>query len=161
MSKDDVVGTNEGLARRMTALEDLEAIRALMARYAETVDAALTDPSAEKVGAILELFAEDASADYEQFGQFQGRAGIGEFFGKVLPTIGTWSRHHLLNPIVEVKHRSASGKFYGLVHVVFKSDPAAGPQRLWVDYRNTYSKSEHGWKIQSLKTHFDSPPGAG
>lgn len=161
MSRDQVVESNESLARRIQALEDREAIRELKARYAEAVDVGLVDPTAEKIGAIVELFADDASADYGQFGQFQGRAQIGEFFAKVLPSVAVWSRHHLINPILEVSDHTGSGRWYGFVHVVFRNDLAAGPQPLWVDYTDSYSRSEHGWKIQSIKVHFDTPPKAG
>lgn len=162
MSRDEDTGVAEGnIARRLAALEAHEAIRTLKARYAEAVDRCIEAPTAQSAAAVADLFTEDAVADYSQFGRPEGRAAIADFFRGVLPAVAAWTRHNMMNPIVEVNDGVASGRWYAIVYGVFKSNPSAGPQTLWVRYEDTYQKTEQGWKIRTLLVHFDTPPGAG
>jgi hypothetical protein len=97
----------EALAARVRALEDVEAIRRLKARYAELVDARYAGgeprpvPELERLaGEIATLFTEDATWD--------GGAGLGICQGRdairarmAAPTL-RFSVHHFVNPHIVV-----------------------------------------------------------
>src|SRR5262245_20458271 len=92
----------EQLAARVRALEDVEAIRALKARYAELVDARYrrndVRPAAEVAelaDAIAALFAEDAVWDGGALGVCEGRAAIRARMAE--PTL-RFSRHYFVSP---------------------------------------------------------------
>jgi hypothetical protein len=92
----------EALAARVRALEDVEAIRALKARYAELVDARYgrggVRPTAEVerlAGEIAALFAEDAVWDGGALGTCEGRAAIRARMAE--PTL-SFSRHYFVSP---------------------------------------------------------------
>lgn len=161
MSNGDAGIMNEGVLRRLSALEGAEAIRALKARYAEAVDRCIEAPSAESAAAVADLFLEDGVGDFGQFGRHQGRAALIELFGSTLASLSSWSRHFMMNPIIEVDGESATGRWYAIAQIVFKSNAAAGPQPTWVRYEDTYAKTEKGWKLRSVIVHFDTPPAAG
>ena len=161
MSSKESEKSEEGLSGRVGALEDAEAIRSLKYRYADAVDRHLEAPSPETIRAIAGLFTEDASADYGQFGSYQGQAQIAEFFSKVLPSVALWTRHFMLNPILDLAGATAKGRWYAQAFAVLKASPAAGPQPLWVCYEETYKKTDSGWRFSSIVALFDQPPTAG
>lgn len=157
MPGNDANAMDNSLVRRVTALEDRAAIETLKARYMEAVDRCVEAPSAGTAAAVADLFTEDASANFAQFGSYEGRAQIAQFFQAVLPGVTSWTRHNATNPIIEVDGGGATGRWYAIVYGVFKDNPSAGPQTLWVRYEDTYAKTEQGWKMRALVVHFDSP----
>ena len=58
---------------RITALEDIEAIKKMKAKYWRSVDKSLLDD-------LAECFTEDAVADFGHHGPFQGKEAIMDFF---------------------------------------------------------------------------------
>ena len=75
----------------------------------------------------------------------------------VLPSIASWTRHFMLNPIVELDGARATGRWSALVHAVFKASADAGPQRLYVRYQDSYKKTDDGWRLQAVIALFDTP----
>ena len=136
---------------------DLHALHTLKYRYAEAVDRCVDDPSDATVAVVVELFTADATADYGQFGSYQGPEALATFFRDVLPSIASWTRHFMLNPIVELDGARATGRWSALVHAVFKASADAGPQRLYVRYQDSYKKTDDGWRLQAVIALFDTP----
>lgn len=144
------------LLRRIVALEDIEALRALKARYAEGSDRCLTTPSPEHAAALADLFTDDASAEYGPFGRFDGRAQLTRAFAEVLPGAAAWTRHYFTNPTLEVHGNEATGHFYFLVAAVMRGAP--GTVTLWGTYEDRFTKTPRGWRLTSLVATFIEPP---
>jgi hypothetical protein len=105
----------EGLAARVRALEDVEAIRRLKARYAELVDARYErggpKPAAELerlAGEIAALFTDDAVWEGGALGTQTGRNAIRERMAQ--PTL-LFSRHYFVNPQVELAGDRAKARW--------------------------------------------------
>jgi hypothetical protein len=101
---------------RLAALEDVEAIRRLKARYGELVDARygpdgpLPEPELRRIaGEIAALFSEDAEWDGGAgLGVCRGRAAIAERFAA--PTL-RFSWHYFVKPQIEVTGDTATGRW--------------------------------------------------
>lgn len=96
----------EAISARLRALEDLEAIRRLKARYAELVDARYgrkgvrpPEEVARTADQIAALFSDDAVWDGGALGVCTGRAAIRERMAE--PTL-SFSRHYFVSPQIEV-----------------------------------------------------------
>jgi hypothetical protein len=106
----------EALERRLRAVEDVDAIQCLKARYAELVDARYTRagprPPAELepiAGRIAELFSEDAVWDGGAgLGVCSGREAIRQRF--LEPTLH-FSWHFFVKPRIEVDGDTARGRW--------------------------------------------------
>jgi hypothetical protein len=104
------------LAARVRALEDVEAIRRLKARYAELVDARYgaggprpREELERLAGEIAALFSEDATWDGGAgLGICRGRAGIHARMAE--PTL-LFSRHYFVNPQIELDGDSARARW--------------------------------------------------
>jgi hypothetical protein len=104
------------LAARVQALEDVEAIRRLKARYADLVDGRYgksgPKPAAELArlaGEIAALFAEDAVWDGGPgLGLCEGREAIRARMAA--PTL-LFSRHYFVNPRIELDGDRARGRW--------------------------------------------------
>lgn len=112
----DDAGSLRALEARVRALEDVETIRKLKARYAELVDARyaegrIAEPAAveELARRIAALFTEDAVWDGgAALGVCRGREAIRERMAK--PTLH-FSWHYFVKPRIEVDGDSATGRW--------------------------------------------------
>ena len=101
----DVGSRLKELEQRVRALEDVEALQNLKARYA-----AFCDDNYNPDG-IAELFVEDAVWESGSLGRFEGREAIREFF-QGASKIFTFALHYGLNPQIEVTGDTARAKWY-------------------------------------------------
>jgi hypothetical protein len=132
--------------QRLAALEDIEAIRKLKARYCAACD---DDHNPETLGP---LFAEDASWEASNMGRAEGRAAIQEMLGAV----GRSGRirnsaHHAINPIIEVDGDRATGH-WRLIMLYTANRPDGSLQYLRIIgwYRERYVRTRGEWLFQSL-----------
>lgn len=95
----------EELEKRVRALEDVNAIRILKARYAAYCDDGYNPDK------IAELFVEDAVWESGSLGRFEGREAIREFF-RGASKIFTFAIHYGLNPQIEVNGDTARARWY-------------------------------------------------
>jgi hypothetical protein len=110
----DLVATVERLSARLRAVEDVQAIERLKARYGELVDrrygprGVVAAPELDALAdRIAELFTEDAVWDGgELLGLCRGRAAIRERFRE--PTL-SFSWHFFVKPRIEVDGDRARG----------------------------------------------------
>ena len=111
------MATLEELEKRIQALEDLEAMKKLKARYAQLADEKYSDgmPKGEKeleriAGEMVQLFTEDAVWDGGAFGgKLTGRKQIFERFKSAN---FRFAIHYFVMPHITIKGDSAKGRWY-------------------------------------------------
>ncbi len=111
------MATLEELERRIQALEDLEAIKKLKARYARLADEKYIDgmPKGERdleriAGEMVQLFTEDAVWDGGEFGgKLTGRKQI---FERFKGANFRFAQHYFLMPHITLKGDNAKARWY-------------------------------------------------
>jgi ketosteroid isomerase-like protein len=129
----------EQLEKRVQALEDVNAIRNLKARYAAYCD---DHYNADEIAA---LFTVDAVWDSQGLGRFEGREAIREFF-RGASQIFTFAIHYSLNGQIEVQGDSARAQWYLFMPCTL----GAGNRAMWragID-REEYVRVDGEWKFQ-------------
>lgn len=132
----------EELTRRITRLEDLEAIKQLKARYCEICD------DNHNPELITSVFTEDGIWEGRGIGKAEGHAAIRELF-KGFQKMMTFTQHMVMNPIIEVDGDRAEGRWYFFGPFTF----VEGNQAKWqaARYREDYAKVNGEWKIRHLR----------
>lgn len=133
------------LEARMTALEDVEAIKQLMFKYAYSVDAKEWDD-------VVSYFADDASINFGAVGKGVGKEQIAKFFKEVIPSRNSFTRHVVINPVIEVHGNTAKGRWYFVVPATDRPTNTA----VWVAgrYDNEYVKRNGVWKFSLMGATF-------
>ena len=129
------------IEERLAALEAIEEIRRLKARYAAACDANYD------ADAIAALFAEDAVWDGGALGKAEGREAIRAFF-RGAPKHFPFAIHHVMNPIIEVDGDRASAQWYLLQPATM----ARGNRAVWLaaTYHDEYARIGGEWKFKRL-----------
>ena len=140
----------EDLERRIKALEDIEEIKKLTARYCAYCD------DSYDADAIADLFTEDAVWDGGMRGRAEGREGIRDFFARSSQRL-PFAIHMVMNPIIEVEGDTAKGTWYLFQPCTF----AEGDQAVWgsARYDDEYVRINGRGMFQNLKltSHFWTP----
>ena len=140
----------EEIERRLLALEAVEDIKRLKARYCAYCD---DDYDAD---GIANLFAEDAIWEGGTFGRYNGRDEIRQFFVNA-PAMLPFTVHMVMNPIIEVNGDTATGIWYLFQACTF----AEGERAVWgsARYDEEYARVDGAWKFKNLKlsSHFWTP----
>ena len=131
----------EDIAQRVQTLEDVEAIKKLKARYCAGADERDEDK-------FVGCFTEDAVWDGGNFGHYEGKAAIREFFGTI-PQVLSFAIHYVMNPRIEVNGDKASGYWYLLEPCTMLE---GGEQAVWgvAKYEEEYARVDGEWKIRNL-----------
>jgi SnoaL-like domain len=132
------------LERRLTRMEDIEAIKQLKARYCDICD---DDHNPAK---ITTLFVEDGIWEAGGFGKAQGHEGIRQLFQGFQKMI-SFSQHMVVNPQIEVNGNTAKGTWYFLGPFTFRKNNEAKWQA--VKYEDDYVKVNGEWKYKHLRAH--------
>jgi len=142
------MSTQEELS--IMVLVDVEEIKKLKAKYCYLVDEALSDSS--KWDNLLENFTDFAKIDFGPFGVRDGKEAIGKFFKKNIAGSLSFSVHMVFDPIIEVKGREATGKWYFHVPATDKRTNRA----IWTtgSYDEEYVKEEGRWKFSVIRANF-------
>ena len=135
MSADD-------LEKRITILEDIEAIKNLKARYCAICD---DDHNPDKIATV---FAEDGIWEGGDFGKAQGHQAIRKLFESFKQLI-SFSQHNLMNPIIEVDGDRAKGTWYLMGPFTFREKNDA--KWLAARYEDDYVKINGEWKYKHLR----------
>src|SRR5262249_15716165 len=132
------------LERRLTRMEDLEAIKQLKARYCEICD------DEHNPDRITTLFVEDGIWEAGGFGKAQGHAGIRELFQGFQKMI-SFSQHMVVNPLIEVNGNTAKGTWNFLGPFTFpkNNEPKCQPLK----YEDDYVKVNGEWKYKHLRAY--------
>ena len=123
---EELEGKLQVLEKRMQALEDLEAIKKLKARYGELADERQWAKGKEDfefiASEIVKLFTEDGVWDGgEAFGICKGRKEIYEYFRRPAWKLGL---HYLMNPQITIEDNKAHGRWYLLLPGTMKDNTA-------------------------------------
>ena len=123
-------------------LEDIEAIKILKARYGYYCDDSY-DPDG-----ISSLFVEDGVWDGGQFGRYEGRNAIHDFFRDLARDKIGFAMHLFMNPLIEVSGDTAKGHWYLLCPLTLHE----GNQATWCAgrYFEEYVKVDGEWKHKLL-----------
>lgn len=132
------------LERRLTRMEDREAIKELKARYCAICD---DDHNPNK---ITTLFVEDGIWEGAEFGKAQGHAAIRELF-QTFQNLISFSQHMVMNPIIELDGNRAKGTWYFLGPFTFRKNNEA--KWVAVQYEDDYVKVNGEWKYQHLRAN--------
>jgi hypothetical protein len=138
----------EELEARIRVLEDIEEIKKLMASYCYRVDVFQMDD-------VVDLFAENAKAEYGPLGSYEGKDGLATFFKEVVPNTQSWSAHQVLNPIVTVEGEKAKGTWYLFCPATVLNPE--GDRAVWIQgrYDNEFVKIDGRWKFSLLRFTFN------
>ena len=148
----------ENLEARISRLEDIEAIKQLIARYAEASDKQ-NDPDL-----MVPLFTKDGALDIgSDYGRYQGHEVLRAFF-LTAPKIISWSLHYNIPSIIEVSDdgKSATASWY-LWELANMPDPVKDEEvPVWIGgtYTSDLVKEEDGewrWTEVRLKMELMSP----
>jgi hypothetical protein len=138
------------LRARLTHLEDLEALRALKARYAQCTDENHRAPSHAVAVAAAELFTDDAILDIGPGGRYVGRAAILHAYESLFPAATAWSTHYVLNPLLSVTGATATGVWSFLLYTQPRAAAPAPVLTLHGRYEEKYVKTGAGWRFQEV-----------
>ena len=131
------------LEKRLTRMEDIEAIKQLKARYCDICD---DDHNPDR---ITTIFVEDGIWEAGDFGKGQGHSAIRELFQGFQKMI-SFSQHMVMNPIIKVDGDRAVGTWYFLGPFTFGKTTAKWQA---VRYEDDYVKVNGEWKFQHLRAH--------
>ena len=136
----------EELQKRITRLEDIEAIKRLKARYCEICDHEDYDADA-----MASLFTEDGTWSGEGVGSAEGREAIRALFAG-FPKVIAGAQHIVANPLIEVDGDRARGVWY-LIAAVTQDDGTT--QSNWpgtaARYHEDYVKRNGEWKFHHVR----------
>ena len=132
----------EDIERRLKALEDVEEIKRLKARYCGYCD------DNYDADAIASLFTEDAVWDGGIRGRADGREEIRNFFVRASQRL-PFAIHMVMNPIIEVDGDAAKGTWYLFQACTY----AESDQAVWgsARYDEEYVRIDGAWMFKNLK----------
>jgi hypothetical protein len=128
----------EELTRQLTEMQDIEAIKRLMAEYCDIAD---DDHNQDR---IVSIFAEDGIWEGEPY-RAQGHAEIRALFEGFREGI-SFSQHNAFNPRIEVDGNTAHGSWNMLGPFTYREND----RRYWIIARgeDDYVKVDGVWKFQ-------------
>jgi hypothetical protein len=130
------------LEKRITRLEDIEAIKQLKALYCEICD------DMHNPDRVTGLFAQDGIWESADFGKAQGHAQIRELFSKFRDMF-SFSQHNIMNPRIEVNGNRATGIWYIMGPWTYTENN--DEKWLALRYDDDYVKIDGQWKYQHLR----------
>jgi hypothetical protein len=133
---------NAELQRRLTIIEDVEAIKRLKAEYCDICD------DKHDQDRIVTIFAADGIWEGKGVGRAEGHAELRKLFKSFEERI-SFSQHNVFNPRITVNGNQAHGIWYFLGPFTFRKENKA----LWLAarYEDDYVKIDGVWKFQHLR----------
>jgi len=142
--------SSEELQARIAALEDIEAIKKLKAKYAHLVDTRNWQEFAN-------LAIDDAVWDFGPLGRYEGKEEIIRFTRDIILATYSFMTHFFHNPIIEVKGEEATGEWYFEVPATHAEKNRA----VWIagKYEEEYVKVGGEWKFKKVvgKIYYITP----
>lgn len=130
----------EDLVARVTALEDVNAIRQLKARYLRACDLKLIDELRDT------FLPQGIRLDYQNFPIFTDRDAFIEIFEKMAMAGGVYDIHHATNADIElVGHDEARARWSLNFRTIILATRSV--TRLAVEYQDVYRKQDGRWWI--------------
>lgn len=135
------------LAARLTRLEDIEAIRALVARYALGADRN-NDP--EILGP---LFAKRAEWVCEGFGHYRGRDEIAAELARIGREAIRWSLHYMVSPLVEPSPDGRRARCHWYLWELARVGEESEAHWIGGWYESRLKKGKKGWRFTHVRLH--------
>lgn len=146
------------LEQRIQLIEDREAIRRLKHYfYCHCVDRAVAG-DAGAIDETISRFTDDIVADFTGFPLAEGKEAVSAFYAQGVPSILSYSQHHVFNEVIEIEGDRASGRWYLHCPVNFtQASPAeeAGPGLVMGRYEEDYVREEGVWKWRRITALLD------
>lgn len=130
------------LEKRITRLEDIEAIKQLKIRYSHICD------DMHNPDRIASVFVADGIWESPDFGQAKGHAEIRELFRK-FQQMFSFSQHNMMNPLIDVNGARATGVWY--IGGPWDYAETGEKKWFWLRYDDDYVKVDGEWKYQHLR----------
>ena len=138
------------ILHRLERLEAVEAVKAVKASYAHLCDT-LEDPDA-----IAALFTPDAVWDGGDFGRYEGRAAIRDFFAGIGAQF-QWALHLIVCPDITIGPdlTTAHGTWYLFEPVTMPALEGPGQDAVIIfsRYVDDFVKVDGRWYISRLESH--------
>jgi hypothetical protein len=136
------------LAARIQRLEDIEAIREVIVRYAQGAD------RGNDVEILVPLFTDDAVWDAgERFGRYDGKAAIRDFLAGSASFIG-WTLHYMVSPSIKIADdgKTAHAFWYLWETANMPHSQTRETEAMWIGgtYDTTLSKENGAWKFKNV-----------
>jgi hypothetical protein len=134
------------LEQRIKRLEDIEAIRLLVGRYAHGADRN-NDP--QIMGALL---ADDAVWEAPGFGRYEGRDEITRQLARIGREEILWSLHYMVSPVIEVAPSGQSSRCHWYLWELAKMPGGDGAQSHWIGgcYHSELIETAAGWRFSHV-----------
>ena len=129
-------GAAEKLARRVTELEDREAIRSLIARMNWLADSRNFDE-------LLECYTDDLVYDVGAFGTFHSKQELRQFYEQTVQPFAM-TIHHSTNLVVETRGNRAQARCYWRAELELNGQAITGSGH----YLDVLVKRAGSWKVQ-------------
>lgn len=140
----------DGLAERVSRLEDVNAIRDLKSRYARGIDSSLRSPSPANAASFADLFTDDGILDLGPLGRYEGKSTILNAAENIFPAATIWAAHHMVNPLIEVNGDEGTGQWYFLLFMQPAGTAGSPPVSLFGEYFEKYQRTPAGWKFKEV-----------
>jgi hypothetical protein len=135
--------------QRLQRLEDIEAIKQLIARYATAADHN-GDPEM-----MAPLFTADAVWNCEGIGRFETRDGIAQGLRQVSTEGISWALHYMTQPIIEIAAdgKSANGEYYLWELAKVMPEDGGPAQDTWIGgwYESKFRKEGDSWLFAHIE----------
>jgi hypothetical protein len=138
------------LEERIKRLEDIEAIKDLMSRYAFYINKGWNGREVD-IDKMALIFTVDAT--WESRAMKLKAVGLEELMRglRAATERNEFSMHSFTNPIIEVDGDEAKGNW--LMWIASKRNGSA-PNEVFMSEDLTYVRTERGWRIKTVELHF-------
>ena len=136
---------NDALERRLTAIEDQQAIVRLKAAYCDGWDRGWKPIPADRCERVLELFVEGAIWDTSPFGRCEGREELRQAFQALASQ--PLGLHCVTNPDIQVDGDRARGSW----HVALTGNQDGAGFLMIGIYHDEFVRTAHGWRFKAVK----------
>ncbi len=140
--------SNETLEEQVRRINDIAEISKLKNIYLHYNDSGF---QAEKIG---ELFAEDGVWDGGDFGRYEGRQQIIDFFSNVGEAV-PFCTHLATNEIIEVNGDRATGRWRLLLAASVVGEDTIESRWYLGDYKDVFVKRNGKWMFESLNAFWN------
>ena len=138
------------IEQRLQHLEDLEALRALQAHYAEAVNTGWNNKQLDLDG-VRRLFTTDAYWKSAMMNvDIKGRENITNMLQDQVVTNDAINMHNFTSPQLTINQNEATGEW--LLWVLVKT-PDQGTMVVYQSENVSYRREADGWKIAGLTLH--------
>jgi hypothetical protein len=135
--------------QRLQRLEDIEAIKQLIARYMTAAD---NNADPER---MAPCFTADAVWNCEGIGRYESRDAIVSGLREVSTKQLSWALHYFTQPIIEVADdgQTATGEYYLWELAKAVQEDGSPDQDTWIGgwYESTFRKESGAWKFTHIE----------